>query len=110
MLITTHTGIVVNSNLVAYIPLKKHGKEAVETQISGDSAPRFKVRLCFADGDSVVAAALLVQEAAEFLWKDIAHSGAEGSPSFDVNTSLRRHLDGAYFASDGAEHARKEQR
>jgi hypothetical protein len=110
MLITTHTGLVVNSDHVAYIALKKHSIEDREAQASGDSTPRFKVLLYLAEGDAVVAAALLTQEAATFLRQDIANSWTDGSPSFDVNHSLRRHLEGAYFASEAEESTGKERR
>ena len=105
MLIITHTGLVVHTDHVAYIALKQHGTEELEAQASGDVMPRFKVLLCFANGESIVAASELTQEAAVFLRQDIAHQWAEGATSLDVRRSLERHQEGAYFALDGTQSA-----
>ena len=110
MLITTHTGILVNSDHVATITLKVTDTDASEAKASGTSSPCFKTHLGLCSGAYVVAAAGMTREAAEFLRKDIAHHWAEGSASFDVNASLRRHLEGAYFASEAEERAETERR
>ena len=110
MLITTHTGIVVNSDHVATITLKATETDAPEAKAPGTSSPCFKTHLGLCSGAYVVAAAGMTREAAEFLRKDIAHHWAEGCPVFEVTQSLRRHREGAYFASEGEERAETERR
>ena len=98
MLITTHSGILVNSRHVAFVALKKC-EEKSQILASGE-APRHKVILFLTGGDPIVAADGLTRDDAEFLRKDIAHHWAEGSALLDVVSSLARRNEGAYYAED----------
>ena len=98
MLITTYNGILVNSQYVAFVALKKC-VEKPQILVSGD-APRHKVILFLTGGDPIVAADGLTRDDAEFLRKDIAQNWAEGSALLDVATSLARRNEGAYYAEE----------
>lgn len=107
MLITTHAGIVVNSDHIAYIALKRQEPEGGLFDTPGAENPPegFKVLLFLAGGDSVVAATQVPEEAAQFLRRDIAHWWAEGNAALDVAHALQRHAEGAYYTRDGADQA-----
>lgn len=110
MLITTYAGLVVNTDYVAYIALKRQGTEDSEASVAGETGARFKVLLCLANGDAIVAACGLAQDAARFLRQDLGHWWAEGNRAYDVNHALKRHQEGAYFALDATESAGMERR
>lgn len=99
MLIVTWTGLVANTDYVAYLALKKQPAEDLEAAPS----PRYRALLCFPNADSIVAAGNLTLEAARFLRADIAHRWADGERLLDVNEALRRYADGAYYAQDAGE-------
>jgi hypothetical protein len=99
MLITTHSGILVNSLHVAFVALKKCTEEKPQVLATGDE-PRHKVVLFLCGGDPIVAADRLTRGDAEFLRKDIAHHWSEGSALLDVATSLARRSEGAYYAEE----------
>ncbi len=99
MLITTHNGILVNSQYVAFVAIKEC-KEKPQILASGE-APRHKVILFLTGGDPIVAADLLTRDAAVILQMEIAHHWAEGSAQLDVPASLARKNDGDYNTEDG---------
>lgn len=99
MLITTHSGVLVNANHIAFVALKKCGENKPQILASGEE-PRHKVVLFLAGGDPIVAAEGLTRKDAEFLRKEIAHNWAEGSALLDVATSLARRNEGAYYAEE----------
>lgn len=99
MLITTHNGILVNTQYVAFVALKKCEQERPQILVSSEE-PRHKVVLFLIGGDPIVAADGLTREDAEFLRKDLAHHWAEGSALLDVATSLARRNEGAYYAEE----------
>jgi hypothetical protein len=99
MLITTHAGLVVNSDHVACIVLRRHGNHDLEAQQG------YQVLLWLAHGNAIVAASRLTEQAARFLRQDIAFQWAEGARALDVHHSLARHTEGAYFALDAPQSA-----
>ena len=101
MLITTHSGILVNARHVAFVAIRKC-EEKPQILASGE-APRPKVLLFLAGSETIVAADRLTRADAEFLRKDIAHHGAEGSALLDVATSLARRNEGAYYAEEATQ-------
>ena len=96
MLITTHSGILVNARHVAFVAIRKC-EEKPPVPVCG-KAQRYKVLLFLAGSETIVAADQLIRADAEFLRKDIAHHWAEGSALLDVATSLARRNEGAYYA------------
>lgn len=87
MLITTHNGVLVNAQYVAFVVLKPCGEKKPQILASSEE-PRYKVTLFLTGGDHIIAADGLTREDAEFLRKDLAHHWAEGSALLDVATSL----------------------
>lgn len=100
MLITTHCGMVVNSDHVACIAMQKHLLLEGEPEGSATDGPRFKVLLCLANGMMIVAVRQLSETAARFLRIEIAKRWAEGCAELNVCETLHRHTEGAYYAQD----------
>jgi hypothetical protein len=98
MLITTYAGLVVNTDHVACIVLRRHGNDLEAQQ-------GYQVLLWLTHGNAIVAASGLSEQAARFLRKDIAFQWAEGAKTLDVHHSLARHTEGAYFALDAPQSA-----
>ncbi len=99
MLITTHNGILVNSQYVALVAIKKC--EVKPQILACDEQSLHKVILFLTGGDPIVAADRLTRDAAEFLRKDIARHWTEGSTQLDVPASLARRNDDDENAEDG---------
>lgn len=104
MLITTWSGITVNSDFVRYVALKRQESSELASEVSGlpneADADGFKVLLCLEGEERVVLAAKLSRGAAEFLRKDLTHAWSEGHRTYAVEHALERHANGAYYASE----------
>lgn len=100
MLITTHCGIVVNSDHIACVVMQKALLTQEPPESTPADTPTFKVLLCMANGMTVVAARHLSETAARFLRQEIATRWTEGAPSVNVCEALTRHAEGAYYAEE----------
>lgn len=100
MLLTTHTGIVVNSDHISCIALRHELPTPSEPDLEPGTLPTFRVLLCMVNSTLLVAARSLSEEAASFVRKDIAHSWETGATSWKAVQSLKRFAEGAYFAED----------
>jgi hypothetical protein len=103
MLITTQNGILVNSQHVAFVALKRCSEERPTPTSSPQEEPRHRVILFLVGGDPIIAADNLSRGDAEFLRKNIAHHWVEGSALLDVAASLTRRNEGAYYAEEAKE-------
>lgn len=106
MLMTTDTGIVVNMAQVASVSLRQIEPEPTAIT-EEEKGKRHQVLVTLITGDFVVAARDLSREAAEFLRKDSAHHGAEGSRLDAVETGREQFQNGADSAQDAQTFARK---
>lgn len=103
MLLSTQAGIVVSSDHVAWIALRREVLSPSEPDPPPGTPPTYRVLLGMAaqvDGTYIVAARSLTQEEARFIREDITHTWAEGASRWSANESLQAHRDGAYFAAD----------
>lgn len=92
MLITTYAGLVVNSDHIMYIALKRC-ETAASDDLVPDSLPAatlHKVLLCLVGNTQVVAATELSYTTVQQLRREIAHRWAEGTAGFDVTEALKR--------------------
>lgn len=99
MLITTYHGILVNSQHVTFIALRRHNEENLISSASGIEAT-YRVVLFLVSGDAIIAAEGLTRPDAEFLRRDIGRLWSEGCASVDVATTLRQRHEGAYYAEE----------
>jgi hypothetical protein len=95
MLITTYVGLVVNSDHVAYITLKRCEIVANDETHPNPLSPAtlHKVLLCLAGGDHVVAATELGLTTAQRLRQEMAQRWTEGAKAFNVTDALQRLCD-----------------
>lgn len=102
MLLTTQGGIVVNFAHVAYVALKRADPSPSQPQ---DTDRTFRVLLLLAvdEGNFVVAARGLTENQARFVREDIAHHVETNQSRWKASESLKRHAEGAYFASEDDE-------
>jgi hypothetical protein len=102
MLIVTHTGVVVSSDHIAYIALKKQRPlmEGHQAECESGSEPRFKVLLVLSNRDALVAADNLTDAAARFLRAQIMQTWTAGNPILEVIETLQQQAGGAYYAQE----------
>jgi hypothetical protein len=105
MLLTTHAGIVVNSDHITCIALRRElpGPSEPDPEpapTGGYPPPTFRVLLGTVNGNFIIAARSLSEAQARFVRKDIAHAWESGAPSWKASPSLKRFAEGAYFADD----------
>jgi len=95
MLITTYAGLVVNSDFVAYIAVKRCETAASDDLSSGSSrtGTLHKVLLYLAGGEHVVVAPELGLTTAQRLRQEIARRWAENACAFDAADALQRLCD-----------------
>lgn len=98
MLLTTHAGILVNSDHVAFIGLRRELPSPSEPDPEPGTEPTFRVLLAMADGNFLIAARTLSLPTARFVREDIAHHWETGKARWKAAESLKRHAEGAYFA------------
>lgn len=114
MLLTTQSGVLVHSDRVAFVALRRETPSPSEPDPEPGTPPTFRVLLAItgvADGVFLVAAQNLPLLAARFVREDIAHHWEGGKGRWKAYECLRRLADGAYFASDaGADDARENSR
>jgi hypothetical protein len=97
MLLTTQGGLIVSSQYIAFLALRR--EETPPRQTDPDSLT-YRVLLCLADreGNRIVAARGLSLAAARFVREDIAHHWAIESARWSAEEALARFRDGAYYA------------
>lgn len=92
MLITTYAGLVVNSDHIAYIALKRCETTAHD-ELDAPTLPTgalHKVLLCLAGGEHVVAATELSLTTAQRLRQKMEQHWSKGTATFDVTDALQR--------------------
>lgn len=97
MLITTYAGLVVNSDYIAYVALKRCETTANRDEPTApipEAEALHKVLLCLSGGDHIVAATELSPSVAQQLRQEIAHCWGAGATTFDVNSALQRLCEG----------------
>lgn len=91
MLLTTYAGLVVNSDHIAYLALKRCESAASDEQNAPSATgTQHKVLLCLAGGEAVVAATDLAPDTAQRLRQEIAQQWTSGALTFDVTDALQR--------------------
>ena len=99
MLITTYSGILINSRHIAFVGLRRNDAEK-SAKLASPTEPTYRVVLYLSGGDAIVACDGLTRADADFLRRDIGCLWSEGCPSADVATSLARRKEGAYYAEE----------
>lgn len=102
MLLTTHTGVVVPSDHITCIALRRELPSPSEPDPEPGAIPLFRVLLGIVTGDFFIAARFLSEADARFVREDIANAWAEGKPFWKASDSLKRRAEGAYFAEEGS--------
>ena len=93
MLITTYAGLVVNSDHIAYVALKRCETTLHQDELNApipEADALHKVLLCLGGGEHIVAATELSPSRAQRLRQEIAQRWSAGDVTFDVNSALQR--------------------